>query len=106
MKLKLKNLISEATLDDLVGGSSDPSGQGQTPPEATGDDPKDVQNLIDRFSTNQQMKMAVKRINQPVEIVPAIMAFIHLINKESGAAGKMTKAHLARIRNQINKLEL
>jgi|5_EtaG_2_1085323.scaffolds.fasta_scaffold430485_1 hypothetical protein len=69
-------------------------------------DPKDVQKLIDRFSTNQQMKMAVKKINQPVEIVPSIMAFIQMIQKDSGAAGKMTKAHLAKIRNSLNDLEI
>lgn len=106
MKIKLKDLISEATLDDLVGGSSDASGQGQEgSPEATGDDdPKDVQFLMDKLLKNQQMKMAVKKINTVQEITPAVLAFVKLINTESPAAGKMNVSHITKIKAALNDM--
>ncbi len=83
MKIKLKNLISEATLDDLV-GKAGAAGQGSTDDAAPAgsEDPRDVQKLTDKFMNNQSIKLAIKRINMKTEVAPAIIAFANLLNQQ------------------------
>jgi len=96
MKIKLRDLISEATLDDLVGTSGDTSGQGQEgSPEATGDDPKDVQRLTDKMMNNQAIQLAVKKINMKNEVAPAIIAFAKMLNDQ--VPGALTGGRLAKL---------
>jgi len=79
MKIKLKSLISEATLDDLVGKSASGGEEGAAGPTGS-EDPKDVQKLTDKFMNNQSIKTAIKRINMKTEVAPAIIAFAKLLN--------------------------
>ena len=80
MKIKLKNLISEVTLDDLVGGQDTASSDSAT--DSGSEDPKDVQKLTDKFMNNQTIKLAIKRINMKTEVAPAIIAFAKLLNQQ------------------------
>ncbi len=106
MKIKLKDLISEATLDDLVGASSDPSGQGQAPPpgspEATGEeDPRDVQKLVDKMMNNQAMQLAVKKINMKSEVGPAVIAFAKMLNDQ--VPGSLSGGRLQRVIAELRR---
>ncbi len=98
MNIRLKHLLKEAGIWDTP-GTSDPSGQGQAPPagspEATGDDPKDVQRLTDKMMNNQAIQLAVKKINMKNEVAPAIIAFAKMLNDQ--VPGALTGGRLAKL---------
>ncbi len=103
MKIKLKNLILEATLDDLVktpAGSEAGGDDGAT--DAGSEDPKDVQKLTDKFMNNQSIKLAIKRINMKTEVAPAIIAFANLLNQQ--VPGSLTSARRQQIIKALRDL--
>ena len=109
MKIKLKDLISEKTLDDLVGatagGNTKPDMdkvfmKGQDRDELT-DEPRDVQKLVDRMMNNQAMQLAVKKINMKTEVGPAVIAFAKMLNDQ--VPGSLSGGRLQRLIAELRR---
>ena len=91
--------LSEASRDDLVGGSSEPTGE----TGATSEDPKDVAKLVDKLKNNQGIRLAVQKINLKNEVGPAIIAFAALLNDQ--VPGALTSGKRQQIIKAMKEME-
>ena len=71
--------------------------------DATSDDPKDVQKLVDKLKMNQTIKIAVKKINMRTEVAPAIIAFAQMLNDQ--VSGALTSGIRQQIITALKEME-
>ena len=90
---KLKDILLEADVFDANSNATK---------QDTGD-PKDVGKLVDKLKNNQDIKLAVKKINMKNEVGPAIIAFAQMLNDQ--VSGALTSGIRQQIITALKEME-